>query len=192
MGDKMRVIRLIALLGLLAVACDFGTGAEGELTGWDWALALSREAVDMAFGEHWYVKAFGAEYLDITGDLYSDMDDPEWDVYYSDGSEACLQVLIHPDGQYTILEFNNYFNNNLPLTSTYDSDAVTSWLRTASNLYRELTGLEDDACYGLDCDFDEDDYDCDYVRVYLYDADLELLAWVGLLPQTDEILRVYF
>jgi hypothetical protein len=188
----MRVILSIVLVGLLALACDLGTAAEGGLTGWDWALAISRDAVDLAFGEHWYVKAFGAEYLDVTGDLYEGTDDPEWDVYYSDGSDACLNVLIHPDGQYTILEFESYYTNNLPLISTYDSTAVASWLQTASGIYRDLTGLADDACYGLDCDFDENGFGCDYVRVYLCSSDLEMLAWVGLLPQTGEIVSVYF
>ena len=188
----MRIICLIALVGLLALACDLGLDADGGLTGWDWALAIARDAVDLAYGEHWYVKAFGAEYLDITGDLYDGMSFPEWDIYYSDGSDAYLWVLIHPDGQYSIFELEGSQYSNYPLTSTYDSEAVGSWLRTSSSVYRELTGLADDVCYELDCNYDEAYYDCDFVTIYLCNSDLDMLALVGLLPQTGEIVMVYF
>ncbi len=189
----MRVILSIVLVGLLALACDLGVAAEGTLAGWDWALDIARDAVDLAYGEHWYVRSFGAEYLDITGDLYEDMSFPEWDVYYSDGSDTYLWVLIHPDGQYTIFELDGSYYSNNPLTSTYSSDAVASWLGTASGVYRELTGLADDACYELDCFYYESyNYECDYVSVELYDVELEWLASVDLLPQTGEIVSVYF
>jgi len=189
----MRVILSIVLLGLLLTACDINTGTEGGLTGWDWALAISREAVDLAYGEHWYVRSFGAEYLDITGDLYEDMSFPEWDVYYSNGSDTYLWVLIHPDGRYTIFELDGSYYSNNPLTSTYSSDAVASWLGTASGAYRELTGLADDACYELDCFYNYSyPYECDYVSVGLCNADLEELASVDLLPQSGEIVELSF
>jgi hypothetical protein len=192
-GDSMRIVRLIALVGLLALACDLGVGGDGGLTGWDWARAIARDAVDLAYGEHWYVKGFGAEYLVITGDLYEEMSFPEWDVYYSDGSDAYLWVLIHPDGRYAIFELEGYDFNNLPLGSTYDSEAVAFWLRTASRVYRELTGLADDVCYELDCFYNYSyPYECDYVSVGLCNAELETLASVDLLPQTGEIVEVSF
>jgi hypothetical protein len=190
----MRVLFLIVLVGLLALACDLGVAAEGGLlTGWDWALAVARDAVDLAYGEHWYVKAFGAANLDLTGDLYEDMSFPEWDVYYSDGSDAYLWVLIHPDGRYSIFELEGSEYSNLPLISTYDSQAVKSWLQTASGVYRELTGLTDDACYELDCFYNNSyPYECDYVSVGLCNSDLEELASVDLLPRTGEIVEVSF
>ncbi|MCX7021972.1 MAG: hypothetical protein NTW26_06835 [bacterium] len=185
----MRITLSIVLVGLLVLACDLGVGADGGLTGWDWARALARDAVDMAYGEHWYVMSFGAECLDISGDLYDGMAFPEWDVYYSDGSDAYLWVIIHPDGRYIIFELEGSQYGNSPLTSTYDSDAVSSWLRTASRVYRELTGLADDVCYEPYCSHSSDG---DYVRISLCNSDLETLARVDLLPQTGEIVSVSF
>jgi hypothetical protein len=189
MGDSMRITRLIVLLGLLLTACDMGTGTDDGLTGWDWALDIARDAVDLAYGEHWYVRSFGAEYLDITGELYEETSFPEWDVYYSDGSEAYLWVIIHPDGRYSIFELEGSEYGNAPLNSTYDSEAVRSWLHIASDVYRELTGLADDVCYELYCSHGSSR---DYVSVTLYNADLESLGRVELLAQSGEITDVYF
>jgi len=187
----MRVILSIVFVGLLALACDLGVGDDGDadLTGWDWALAIARDAVDMAFGEHWYVMSFGAEYLDISGDLYEEMSFPEWDVYYSDGSDAYLWVLIHPDGRYTIFELEGSPYGYDPLNSTYDSAAVKSWLRASSDVYRELTGLTDDVCYGLECSYYSDG---DYVSVILCNSELEELASVYIIAQSGEITDIYF
>ncbi|HUT97796.1 MAG TPA: hypothetical protein VM054_01815 [bacterium] len=186
----MRITRLIVLVGLMALACDLGVGADGGLTGWDWASAIARDAVDLAYGEHWYVSSFGAEYLDISGDLYEDIPFPEWDVYYSDGSYTLLWVIIHPDGRYSIFEFDGYGAS--PLNSTYSSEAVASWLRTASRVYRELTGLTDDVCYVMNCWCEEEMDNCDLVAVGLYDVDLERLAVAYLLAQTGEITGFNF
>ena len=187
----MRFKWLIAFASILVLACSIGVDTDGDGTDWDWAYSIARDAVDMAYGGHWYVRSFGAEYLDISGDLYDGVTFPEWDVYFSDGSDAFLWVLIHPDSRYSIFELEGYYYNNFPLSSIYGSEAVKSWLRTASHVYRELTGLADDVCYELYCYYDESSYDCDYVSVGLYDAELEWLASVNLLPQSGEIVSVF-
>jgi len=186
----MLVKPIIALTALSVLACSIGVDTDGDGTDWDWAYAIARDAVDMAYGEHWYVRSFSAEYLNISGNLYDGVTFPEWNVYFSDGSDAYLWVLIHPDSRYSIFELEGYYFNNLPLSSTYGSAAVKSWLRTASRVYRELTGLADDACYEPYCYYVESSYDCDYVSVGLYDAELEWLASVNLLPQSGEIVSV--
>ncbi|HDR06662.1 MAG TPA: hypothetical protein ENN88_03425 [Candidatus Coatesbacteria bacterium] len=186
----MRKILLIAP-ALVLLACDLGVG-DGDITAtdWDWALAIARSAVNKAYGEHWYIKAFGAEFLDKAGALYDDpAHPPVWEVFYSDGSNTQLRVLIHADGRYTIFEQKNPESGNLPLCSTYDSDAVESWLRTASEVYRELTGLADDACYDIYCYHTSDG---DYVSVGLFDADLACLLRVVLLAQSGDIVGIYF
>ena len=62
-------------------------------------------------------------------------------------------------------------------------------MRTASRVYRELTGLADDVCYGLYC---SSLLYGDYVSVDLLDVELEWLGSVDLLAQTGEIVSVSF
>ncbi len=188
----MRFKWLIAFASLLALACNLGVGADGDHTDWDWAYSIARDAVDEQYGEHWYVKSFGAEYLSISGNLYDGVTFPEWDVYFSDGSDRVLWVFIHKDGQFSIFEYDSSYYYNDPLSSTYNSHYVQSWLLTASRVYREITGRTDDVCYELDCFYDENRNECDVVRIALHDDELERLGRVELIAQTGEILAFTF
>jgi hypothetical protein len=189
----MRLKTLTALTALLTLSCGLLTGTDGDRTDWDWAYAIARSAVDDRYGEHWFVESFGAEYLDITGELYDGMTFPEWDVYFSDGSDTYLWVFIHEDGQFGIFELDSSYYMIEPLTSTYDSAYVSSWLQTASCVYREITGRKDDVCYELTCFYCEwASYHCDLVEIDLYDEELEDLGYIRLLPRNNEITEFGF
>ncbi len=186
----MRFKWLIAFASLLVLACSLGVDADGDGTDWDWAYSIARDAVDERYGEHWYVRSFGAEYLNISGNLYEGMTFPEWDVYFSDGTERVLWVFIHEDGQFSIFEYDSSYYYNVPLSSTYNSHYVQSWLLTASQVYREMTGRNDDVCYELDCESQL--YGCDLVTIYLFNEELEGLGYVELLPWNNQITEFWF
>ena len=184
----MRPKFAIVLTTLLSLSCTLLTEVGGDSTDWDWAYSIARAAVDEQYGEHWYVRSFGAEHLDITGNLYDGETFPEWHVYFSDGTDRLLWVFIHEDGQFGIFELDTSDHTYDPLSSTYDSTYVRSWLRTSSNAYREITGRTDDVCYELYCSSSI----YDRVNILLLNEDLDEVGHVLLKAWNSQIEVFWF
>ncbi|MCX7021973.1 MAG: hypothetical protein NTW26_06840 [bacterium] len=140
----------------------------------DWARGIADGVVAGLYDVSFVMFEVEATYLDFSGFLYGGVQHPFWRFSYIN-SDACIQVIVHPDGSTTVTEDNGYFDDEIMFT--YTSADVGDWLALAQYCYRYITGLEDDVCYGFDAYCYE--YGS-YAGIYLYDSTFEELARVGI------------